>query len=399
MGSKNSSSKEPPKILIGRWLLESVDASEPTQDAARAYIEFRPKGRGEFACGSLRGWLDCRYRQTDAQWLVEFSWAGQDETMDASGRGWARLGGNGLSGALFTHNADEIALSAVRPPGRARLKIARAPRQTSGAEPAPVQLGPLFERYIGIDYSGAETSTARLKGLRIYEAAGDAEAREVPTPAGPHKHWTRREIAEWLVALLHADGPILVGIDHAFSFPHKYFKKHRLPLQWTHFLDDFCEHWPTDAEHTYVDFVRDGLCGRGSERQGHARWKRLTEVRTGTAKSVFHFDVPGSVAKSTHAGLPWLRYVRQHAPATHFWPFDGWSCPRGRSVLAEAYPRLWSTTCPKEDRTADQHDAFSLASKLRDLDRTGQLTALLHPPLSPAEKRQAEYEGWILGVP
>ena len=29
------------------------------------------------------------------------------------------------------------------------------------------------------------------------------------------------------------------------------------------------------------------------------------------AKSVFHFDVQVSVAKSTHAGLPWLRYLRQ----------------------------------------------------------------------------------------
>jgi hypothetical protein len=35
----------------------------------------------------------------------------------------------------------------------------------------------------------------------------------------------------------------------------------------------------------------------------------LTEIRAGAAKSVFHFDVPGSVAKSTHAGLPWLRYL------------------------------------------------------------------------------------------
>ena len=28
----------------------------------------------------------------------------------------------------------------------------------------------LFERYIGIDYSGASTSDTRLKGLRVYEA-------------------------------------------------------------------------------------------------------------------------------------------------------------------------------------------------------------------------------------
>ena len=28
------------------------------------------------------------------------------------------------------------------------------------------------------------------------------------------------------------------------------------------------------------------------------------------AKSVFHFDVQGSVAKSTHAGLPWIKALR-----------------------------------------------------------------------------------------
>jgi hypothetical protein len=37
---------------------------------------------------------------------------------------------------------------------------------------------------------------------------------------------------------------------------------------------------------------------------GNARWRRLTEERAGGAKSVFHFDVQGSVAKSTHAGIP-----------------------------------------------------------------------------------------------
>jgi len=49
----------------------------------------------------------------------------------------------------------------------------------------------------------------------------------------------------------------------------------------------------------------------------NARWRRLTEHRAG-AKSVFHFDVQGSVAKSTHAGLPWLRYIRSRAPGVYF---------------------------------------------------------------------------------
>jgi len=110
---------------------------------------------------------------------------------------------------------------------------------------------------------------------------------------------------------LHHEKPAtLVGIDHGFSFPLRYFEAHGLKPDWPAFLDDFQRHWPTDDDHTYVDFVREGVCGNGAARMGNARWRRLTEERTGSAKSVFHFDVQGSVAKSTHAGIPWLRFIR-----------------------------------------------------------------------------------------
>jgi len=69
---------------------------------------------------------------------------------------------------------------------------------------------------------------------------------------------TRRAIATWLAATL-ADGrPTIVGIDHAFSFPLQYFRQHGLRLEWPAFLDDFQAHWPTDEDHAYVDFVRNG---------------------------------------------------------------------------------------------------------------------------------------------
>lgn len=42
---------------------------------------------------------------------------------------------------------------------------------------------PAFERHIGIDYSGAQTPTSSLKGLRIYLAQGDAPAEAVFQPA------------------------------------------------------------------------------------------------------------------------------------------------------------------------------------------------------------------------
>jgi hypothetical protein len=87
---------------------------------------------------------------------------------------------------------------------------------------------PAFARYIGIDYSGAETPNASLKGLRVYMAERDAPPFEVPRPPSPRKYWTRRGIAEWLVEKLAADIATLVGIDHGFSFPLRYFEAHGL---------------------------------------------------------------------------------------------------------------------------------------------------------------------------
>ena len=256
-----------------------------------------------------------------------------------------------------------------------------------------------FARYIGIDYSGASTPITSLKGLRVYLAEGGAAPLEIEPPPSPRKYWTRRGIAEWLVARLAEDMPTLVGIDHGFSFPLRYFETYHLLPDWPTFLDDFQRHWPTDGDYVYVDFVRDGLVGNGAARVGNARWRRLTKERAGGAKSVFHFDVQGQVAKSTHAGIPWLRFIRGRlGERVHFWPFDGWEIPVTSSAMAEVYPRLWNRRFPREDRTGDQHDAYSIALWLSRADRDGSLAACLKPDLTAPEQTIARVEGWILGV-
>lgn len=217
---------------------------------------------------------------------------------------------------------------------------------------------PDIDFYIGIDYSGAQTPTSSLKGLRVYMAERDAPPFEVQPPPSPRKYWTRRGIAEWPA-----------------------------------FLDDFQCYWPTDQDHTYVDFIRDGAHGNGAARSGNSRWRRLTDKRAG-AKSVFHFDVPGSVAKSTHAGLPWLRYLRQKVGnRIHFWPFNGWEIPAGRSIIAEAYPSLFSREFHCEGRTTDQHDAYSVAAWMRRSDLNGSLAVFFKPYLTPVERAQSQVEG------
>jgi hypothetical protein len=257
----------------------------------------------------------------------------------------------------------------------------------------------VFEQYIGIDYSGAKTPISSIKGLRVYMADRFALPAEVEPPPSPRRYWTRRGVAEWLVEMLSAEPRTVVGIDHGFSFPLHYFDKHHLGHDWPSFLDDFQNHWPTDEDDVYVDFVRHGAVGSGSARAGNTRWRRLTEKRAGAAKSVFHFDVPGQIAKSTHAGLPWLRYLRQAlGDRVHFWPFDGWEIPPGRSAIAEIYPSLCSRSFLCDDRTADQHDAYSVARWMQSADRDGSLVNLFAPSLSPAERAVAKIEGWILGV-
>jgi hypothetical protein len=256
----------------------------------------------------------------------------------------------------------------------------------------------LFDRHVGIGYSGAETATSGLSGLRVYLADQGSAPVEIPPPS-VGKRWSRKSIAEWLVEQLSGQVRTLVGIDHGFSFPLRYFETHGLLPGWSTFLDDFQRHWPTDEDHIYVDFVREGEFGNGLARMGSTRWRRLTEERAGIPKSLFHFDAPGSMAKAAHAGLPWLRFIRQRLGRhVHFWPFDGWTIPAGHSAIAEAYPAMWSHGFSRDGRDRNQHDAFSIAAWLSRADHDGRLAALLTPELSLADCLTAQVEGWILGV-
>ena len=82
----------------------------------------------------------------------------------------------------------------------------------------------------------------------------------------------------------------------------------------------------------------------------------------------------------------------------HFWPFDGWSVPLNRSVIAEIYPALWNRFFPSAGRTPNQQDAFATAECLRQADADGSLEKFFCPKLETNERKTAEIEGWIVGV-
>lgn len=259
---------------------------------------------------------------------------------------------------------------------------------------------PIFQRYVGIDYSGAASASTPLRGLRLFMAEGEQSPQEILPASNDAASWSRERLALWLDALLSENVPAIVGIDHGFSFPLAYFDHYGLAHVWDDFLDDFCEHWPLDHAGVTVEAIRHSKTGKGVLRSGSARWRRMTEIRC-RAKSVFHFDVPGSVAKSTHTGLPWLRYLRcRHVNAGRLqcWPMDGWQVPTGSSVMLEAYPSLYRLDFPAPHLGQDQQDAYAIAAWLQREDGMFRLhDALEGGLLTYDEKRLGVIEGWILG--
>ncbi len=257
-----------------------------------------------------------------------------------------------------------------------------------------------FDLHVGIDYSGRETPKSRTPALQVYASSDGELPQRISSPASTgriHRNWCRQEVAEWLMEQAQQNIHFIAGIDHGFSFPHDYFQRYGLQ-SWPEFLDDFCEHWPTDQEHTYVDFIRRRK-GGGPDRTGSNRDLRLTEKWTSSAKSVFQFDVQGSVAKSTHAGLPWLRRIKHEVgDRVHAWPLDGWQVPCSKSVVAESYPSIFRKRYAREGRSADQQDAYSIARWLMEADERGFLDRYLAPPLTEQERIVANLEGWILGI-
>jgi len=90
------------------WDQEAVDLLEP------GFIEFMDDGTGRFGFVAVSGWMDCRWGERDGHPFVEFSWDGDDEGDQVSGRGWAALAPDGtLSGHLFFHMGDESSFRAA----------------------------------------------------------------------------------------------------------------------------------------------------------------------------------------------------------------------------------------------------------------------------------------------
>jgi hypothetical protein len=98
--------------FVGRWRIvwmemwdqDFVDMEVP------GHFPFESEGRGNFQFGLVQGDMDCRV----GGGRVEFSWSGNDEMDEASGRGHARIEQGELVGRIFFHQGDDSGFRAIK---------------------------------------------------------------------------------------------------------------------------------------------------------------------------------------------------------------------------------------------------------------------------------------------
>jgi hypothetical protein len=80
------------------------------------FIRFERDG-GEFQFGCVCGDMDCEHTTRDGKPAVEWSWTGNVEEDDVTGRGWAVLQADGsLVGRIYFHEGDSVGFTAAWKP-------------------------------------------------------------------------------------------------------------------------------------------------------------------------------------------------------------------------------------------------------------------------------------------
>ena len=102
--------------LRGRWRIVDMDTwdRDAIDLAGPGFIEFTDDATGQFGFIAVQGWMDWRTTERDGRTRVEFSWDGDDEGDQVSGRGWAVVNDDRtLDGHVFINMGDDSGFRAV----------------------------------------------------------------------------------------------------------------------------------------------------------------------------------------------------------------------------------------------------------------------------------------------
>jgi hypothetical protein len=299
------------------------------------------------------------------------------------------------------------------------------------------QMATQFERFIGIDWSGAATRS----GQRIYVAeahrqggritlhsvvrARDRGAVEAYLGGAPLEHAPAWEDWPGPAPLDHRARRV-VAMDFAFGFPAA-FEHPEAASDWS-WADLTSWAASLDSSNGTIEPIRraierDPEIARQFRLHGGADARmhlRLTDRHaTNKAESVFHLIGPSQVGLGSITGIAMLHRLRE-VDGLAVWPFDPpEAIDRASAVLVEAFPRMWldrglrKNQLPERVRQFDAwrrwgvafHEKAELAaassgdaldSAAAAIGAARSCKTLPAPENVPEEARLRE--GWIVGV-
>jgi hypothetical protein len=286
---------------------------------------------------------------------------------------------------------------------------------------------PHFDSFVAIDWSGA---AGKYSGIAV---AACRQGRSAPQLVHPKKglRWTRREIADWLVAQINTSQRFLIGLDFGFGLPFEpalgYLGGKAPDIDdifglWSLIelkscgADDFgCNRFITDTDYASLFWTSGIRPPHWIERKRRTEHACAETTRT-YPDTLYKLIGSKQVGKASLTGMRVLQHVRSLcAGRVAIWPFE-----RVRtSAMVEIYPTMFrkraagsvaklapadldgalkelaSQPAPAVVSSLSDHetDAMLSAAGLRLLANAPE--AWSHPELvSP----QVQREGWIFGV-
>jgi len=207
-----------------------------------------------------------------------------------------------------------------------------------------------FDRFIGIDWSGAKDPRRRLQVAQCFPGT------KVPQIQGSNG-WQRKEVLDWLIHLNKTGERIIAGFDFAFAYPYcdkeSYFPSHpqspkNVVALWGK-IDTICHDshdfyggpFYKTSDAIFVDYLhypkRKGKRYEGRLRKTDASCKKIKGCNPA---SVFLCLGAQSVGIASISGMRLLHYINSELKHNFLvWPF--FSLDNSRSVIVEIFPRLF----------------------------------------------------------
>jgi len=206
---------------------------------------------------------------------------------------------------------------------------------------------PAFDRFVGVDWSGAQGKG--YAGVAVGECIAGADAPFLVPP--PARRWTRSDFVDWVVAQA-ADGRrMLIGIDCAFALPAAMAggllgDAYQAAELWAH-IDGLCEDAPDyyGGGFALAEANRNLFWHSGPRPADFAEFHRACEhacrlAGLGAPESPLKLVGARQVGKGGLAGMRVLSALKRRLDADFaVWPFD--PVDTARVVCVELYPRLF----------------------------------------------------------